>query len=489
MPSGCTCNAGFSGTVVALRVPPFYNYTCKPLPCPHNSSGTDLPTGCSCNPGYTGSITSIVGKPYYSGQCTAVSCPAYSSGPGLPESCTCDSGLTGTIVPTTSAPFYTGSCVPSWTTPAGLLYTVYELSRPSLIVNVTATPPSVIYSIVSGSLPNGASLNQVTGAISGFAAVASSTTYTFTVRATYGSVFSDRIFSIVSMPMSSRVFSYTGSDQFFTIPAGMHVITAYLWGGAGGGGSGEGYSDPGGAGGFTTGTFSTTNLSPLVIQVGGGGGRTSGAVRPSPAYPSGGLPATRLNYVSGGGGGRSAIFRFNVSTMNAVLIAGGGGGASGHGGSNTGRGSQGGAGGGTTSENGYSSYVVAISNYATQTGTNDPPVIGTPFQQGGQLAGQDAGNGQLFDNGGNNCAGGGGDGWWGGGSGGNGYHEGGGGGSGYVNSAFVTVGSTLSNPSNTNAPYLSVLYPPQTSLSYYSSGVGTGNNNNVGGSGLVVLTF
>lgn len=177
-----------------------------------------------------------------------------------------------------------------------------------------------------------------------------------------------------------------------------------------------------------------------------------------------------------------------MSFANSLLIAGGGGGASGHGGGATNRGSQGGAGGAATSESGFSSYLTPSVNYASQTQSYIQSVFGTPVQQGGPLAGQDAGNGVTYDAGGNNCAGGGGDGYYGGGAS-NNLHQGGGGGSGYFNPTYVTGGSIQSNPSGVNTPNIASLNPPQTASAYYQAGIGVGNKFAAGGNGLVVLVY
>ena len=84
---------------------------------------------------------------------------------------------------------------PVWSTAAGQLGAdVNDLSRTGQTRNVLASDPdgtTVRYVIVSGSLPPGMSLNTTTGAITGTPnAVASDTTYTFTIRALSG-VFQD----------------------------------------------------------------------------------------------------------------------------------------------------------------------------------------------------------------------------------------------------------------------------------------------------------
>jgi len=38
--------------------------------CPANSRGTSIPSGCTCEVGYTGTCTKRVGTPYYTGGCS-----------------------------------------------------------------------------------------------------------------------------------------------------------------------------------------------------------------------------------------------------------------------------------------------------------------------------------------------------------------------------------------------------------------------------------
>ena len=86
-------------------------------------------------------------------------------------------GGTAVVVPGIQ---YSG--VPSWTTAAGTLGTVYETAAISSTVAATSDS-AVSYSVISGALPTGATLAS-NGTISGTSPVtASSTTYTFTVRA------------------------------------------------------------------------------------------------------------------------------------------------------------------------------------------------------------------------------------------------------------------------------------------------------------------
>ena len=92
----------------------------------------------------------------------------------------------------------TVSDAPTWTTAAGTLGTFAQGS--AISVTVAATGDSTIaYSVASGSLPTGLSLNSSSGVISGTesGSDAATTTYNFTLRATDAeSQTADRAFSI-----------------------------------------------------------------------------------------------------------------------------------------------------------------------------------------------------------------------------------------------------------------------------------------------------
>jgi len=392
--------------------------------------------------------------------------------------------------------------LPSWTTAAGNLGTIYDSMRATASLQVSATDPdnnaTISYSVVSGALPTGMTLNSSTGAITGTAsAVVSDTTYNFTIRATdnAGNT-SDRAFSSLVKAPITEIFSYTGSDQTWNKPTGLTAVTAYIWGAAGGGSAGEGYSDVGGAGGYASGTINLTSISTLLVQVGAGGGQGRG----TRAYPNGGLPAVRSGYTNGCGGGRSALFNTSVSAANALLIAGGGGGGGGHGYGSTAAGYnyQGGNGGGTesTGSMGYRPSGIVVNGNTELTdlragqsngGTNTSPISGFALgRNAAQFQGADAGTGTSFESGGWNAAGGGGDGWYGGGVQ-DSMHGGGGGGSGYYNSSFVTS-QTLSTTAITGGKKTTI-NPPQTASAYYSAGIGVGNANASGGNGRIVLVY
>jgi len=89
---------------------------------------------------------------------------------------------------------------PTWTTSAGSLGNVIENISASLSATASdAEGDTIAYSVSSGSLPSGLSLNSSTGAITGTpSAVSSDTTSSFDLRATANGKTSDRSFSIIT---------------------------------------------------------------------------------------------------------------------------------------------------------------------------------------------------------------------------------------------------------------------------------------------------
>ena len=101
-------------------------------------------------------------------------------------------------------------------------------------------------------------------------------------------------------------FSYTGSGQTFTVPAGVTTMQISLWGAGGGGNSVSGY---GGAGAFSKGVLNVTPGQVYTIVVGQGGPwGTVGA-----AYGGGGASGAG-GYSQGSGGGRTAI-QLNLTSV------------------------------------------------------------------------------------------------------------------------------------------------------------------------------
>jgi hypothetical protein len=138
-------------------------------------------------------------------------------------------------------------------------------------------------------------------------------------------------------------YSYTGSDQTFTVPANITIIKVYLWGG----GAGAGYNNyaphcTGGGGGFTYGEIKVVPAETICVMVGSRG--ESAAT--SPTYGGGGQ--TTGSHNSSSGAGRSAIFRGSSSALANELATAGGGGGGGEGGND----GAAGAGGGEVGQDG-----------------------------------------------------------------------------------------------------------------------------------------
>jgi len=165
---------------------------------------------------------------------------------------------------------------PGWVTTAGQIGgTIYR--NGSVSVTVSATDPdsgaSVTYSVLSGALPSGLSLNSSTGVISGTAPnVGSDTTYNFTLRATdnAGNT-SDRAFSMVILqgaPGAPTIGTATRSASqsvqvTFTAPAnvGGSSITSYTVTSSPGSFTGTGATSPITVTGLTNGTAYTFTVT------------------------------------------------------------------------------------------------------------------------------------------------------------------------------------------------------------------------------------
>jgi hypothetical protein len=154
-------------------------------------NGSNFVTGCSVvvNGNTAGSVT------FNSSSNVAFTAPAAATG-GYPIYLVNPDGGTAIAVPGLQ---YSG--VPTWSTAAGSLGSVYETTAFANTV-VASGDAQITYSVYSGSLPTGASLNSLSGTISGNSvATASSTTYNFTIRATDAQQQdSDRAFSLTVNP-------------------------------------------------------------------------------------------------------------------------------------------------------------------------------------------------------------------------------------------------------------------------------------------------
>ncbi len=392
---------------------------------------------------------------------------------------TSSSGLTGT----SASDLINVDNNPTWTTASGALPHMWDSLRSSGIT-VTANDSdgdTIAYSVVSGSLPTGASINSSTGVISGADAVGSDTTSSFTIRATANSKTTDRAFTLTVKPAVTQTFSYTGSNQTFSVPTGLNSLVAYMWGAGGGGAHPGGWTQEfvGGGGGSAVGTINTTGMTSLIMIVGqGGAGQDSdGSTSVRDAFGGGGgNNSTSDNRYAAGGGGLSGIFNGSYTHANSLLIAGGGGGG---GVRNTNSSNnQGGAGGGTTGQDGFCTASSANSGGGgTQSAGGDAGVSSNSEAHGSALQGGKNPNTQY--------GGGGGGGYYGGGAG--SYQGGsvdqmggGGGGSGYKHPSLVTSGTLYTGSGQT----------PGNNSGSQRGGLGDGGNGFTDGDhGVIVINY
>jgi len=149
--------------------------------------------------------------------------------------------------------------------------------------------------------------------------------------------------SVCQSGFTSQIFTFTGSEQQFVVPAGVTSITAHAWGAQGAAGANGGTGAIGGAGGlggYATGARSVTPGETLYVNVGGQGNAFNGA-------------GTGGTANAGNGGGASDVRAGGTALANRVLTAGGGGGGGRAGCElNFAHGGAGGAGGGGAGGNG-----------------------------------------------------------------------------------------------------------------------------------------
>lgn len=279
------------------------------------------------------------------------------------------------------------------------------------------------------------------------------------------------------------VFTGTGADQSWVVPAGISYIFVKMWGAGGAHGrqSGWSFGAAGGGGGHTRGLISVTAGSTLTVKV-GAGGRTAF----NGSTYGGGGGATNATDTTYGGTGGGGTYLFSSSTL--LLAAGGGGGG---GTSRIAEGNVGGAGGGLIGQKGESPYD-AKTGYGGTGGTQSAG--GSSTSVGGVTVGSQYQGGQS---GTNSYGGGGGGGYYGGGGG--GYSEsntmgGGGGGSGYV-IASAKLGGTFTG--NLRIPAFAWDNDLDTGVSNYTmTAYGCQNLQNnigagvtVGGQGYLVIYY
>jgi len=370
---------------------------------------------------------------------------------------------------------------------------------------------AVSFSVASGTLPPGLTLDGSTGALSG--TPTTNGNYTFTVEATndWGSTLGSGQ-TITVANAASTTFGYTGGEQTFVVPAEDTELTVSAVGAPGGG-------IPGISGGF--GAQLTTDLAvtpgeTLYLEVGGPGveptNRSGTAAGGFNGGGAGGSGDPSYGGAGGGGGGASDIRtapRAANDLASRLVVAGGGGGdandcqpapggsgsyggfggdagpnneqgyadSAGDNGPNCGAGDSGyGGAGGVTSTFSYTgnntSYTVDAgggagggTNNSTCTGSGSAGALGTGGA--GQTASANEQSGEEAGGGG------GGGGYYGGGGGGQGclYSAGGGGaGSSYSAGTNTSVQTQVINGSEDSTPSITIGYgPTEQAISFTST--------------------
>ena len=154
-------------------------------------------------------------------------------------------------------------------------------------------------------------------------------------------------------------FDYTGAVQSITLPKGIYKLEC--WGAQGGYSSSNSGIEVGmgGKGGYSVGTITLNQKTPIYIYA-GGVGSISGNGKADGGFPNGGSSwASNTSEGAGGGGGSSDIRIGSASLYARVIVAGGGGGGGednetgGYGGGETGGTSGSGTPGSQTAPSGY----------------------------------------------------------------------------------------------------------------------------------------
>src|SRR5258706_5049019 len=140
---------------------------------------------------------------------------------------------------------------------------------------------------------------------------------------TFGGV-AMQVAPVAASAVVTTTYSYTGSTETFTVPAGVTSMTVTIKGGQGGvgGGDSEGSPIPGGYQGVVTGVVAVNPGDEITVAVGGGGGTGVssegnaaggyGGEDPPPGYHRGSRGVRRPGGSSGGGGGSSGASELHV---------------------------------------------------------------------------------------------------------------------------------------------------------------------------------
>ena len=213
---------------------------------------------------------------------------------------------------------------PAWSTASGNLATIsdQDTGTHATLSATDADGDTVSYSDTTGNLSSaGLSLNSSTGVISGDATdVSSSTTVSFTGRATAGSKTTDRSFNIIIDPYRDVQFAILGAGG-----GGGSQDTDYQT-------SSDENQGEGGCGSLITATYEIKLGTNLYYYIGtGGGGGLHTSVGTGGTYGGdGGYGGSGQGVAGGAGGDLVGLFMANsISQANALMISGSGGGGAG----------------------------------------------------------------------------------------------------------------------------------------------------------------
>jgi len=197
---------------------------------------------------------------------------------------------------------------------------------------------------------------------------------------------------------SSQTFSYTGSQQTFTVPSGVTSIVIDAYGAEGGiGQRGQTPNVNPGKGGRVQATLSVTAGEALYIYIGGEGSLHNISGDDGEGGWNGGGDGGSWGYGGGGGGGGATdIRRAGTALSNRILVVGGGGGS----GCNYALGNAGGDGGGLTGQNGQNNSGNYGYGGTQSSGGNNGGSLGTGGAGGSGKTGGGGGGGYYGGGGG-----------------------------------------------------------------------------------------
>ena len=234
------------------------------------------------------------------------------------------SGLAATLVGAVDA-----NVGPSFSSAADTVFSISNGGRGSVSITGTgATDPegaAMTFSLASGTLPSGLSLNTSTGAITGSTSAVGSNTDTNITLQVIDSASNTVQRAFVIRQLAPAITTYTSTGGFtYSVPSGVSAVQVLVVAGGGSGGT----------------------------QVGGGGG--AGGMVVAPAYPV--TPGGTVSGTVGGGAGRAPFPSTkgtdgSNSTFGTITANGGGGGGR-HTGPGSGKPGGSGGGGGDTSPGG-----------------------------------------------------------------------------------------------------------------------------------------